>query len=271
MTTPQRIISAAVIRLLKPLVRMMLRNNISHAAFCELAKFAYVEIASQEFTLEHKKQTVSRVATITGLTRREVVRIQSTEQEDRENLILRFNRAARVVAGWVRDPRFCDAIGNPAALEYDGEGDTFTRLAYGYSGDVPPRAVLDELVLAGVAQRVGKKIKLLHRAYVPTTSIGEKLAILGTDVSYLIETIDHNIYHTYDPPFFQRKVFYDNLPEEVIPKLHALTRDQGQRLIETLDQWMAQYDRDRNPQSVGTGRIAAGIGVYYFQSKIDQE
>ncbi len=267
MTQTQEIIFAAILQLLRPLVRILLRNNIPYGAFSELVKKAYVEVA-EEFEVNGKRQTKSRVATITGLTRREVVRIQETDSFNNVALIERFNRAARVIAGWVRDFRFTDENGEPAELEYDGEGDTFSRLVFSYSGDVPPRAVLDELRNAGVVEKVDRKVRLLSRAYVPANSFNEKLAILGTDVSFLLDTIDHNIYKKDQPPYLQRKVYYDNLPREVMFKLQALVREQGQQLIETLDHWMAQYDRDRNPHSEGSGRIAAGVGIYYFQQDL---
>lgn len=270
MSQSQEILFAAILKLLRPLVRILLRNNIPYGAFSELVKKTYVDIAEQEFMVGDKKQTKSRIATITGLTRREVVRLMETQFYNNVNLIERYNRAARVVAGWVRDFRFTDKNGEPAELDYDGEGDTFSRLVFSYSGDVPPRAVLDELINVGVIERQGKKVRLLSRAYVPAASNDEKLAILGTDVSNLIDTIDHNIYNTQEKPFFQRKVYYDNLPQEVIPKLQALVRDHGQKLIEVLDHWMANYDRDRNPQSTGTGRVAAGVGVFYFQQVMSE-
>lgn len=264
----QEILFAAVLKLLRPLVRILLRNNIPYGAFAELAKKTYVDIAEEEFNVGGKKQTISRIATITGLTRREVVRVKETQIYNNVQLIERFNRAARVVAGWVRDHRFANGEGAPADLDYDGEGNTFSRLVSSYSGDVPPRAVLDELINAGIIERRGKQISLLTRAYVPTNSTNEKLAILGTDVSFLLDTIDHNIYHSGERPYFQRKVYYDNLPREAIPKLQALVRDHGQQLIEFLDHWMAQHDRDRNPHSEGEGRMAAGVGIFYFQQEL---
>lgn len=267
MNQSQEILFAAILKLLRPIVRILLRNNIPYGAFSELVKKAYVDVAA-EFSVEKKKQTKSRIATITGLTRREVVRLLETDTFNNVELIERFNRAARVVAGWVRDHRFTDEEGDPAILDYDGEGNSFSRLVASYSGDVPQRAVLDELKNAGVIERDGKKVKLLSRAYVPVSDANEKLAILGTDVSFLIDTIDHNIYQTDARPYFQRKVYYDNLPREVIPKLQAMTRDHGQKLIEVLDQWMSQHDRDRNTQSEGTGRIAAGVGIFYFQQDL---
>jgi hypothetical protein len=67
------------------------------------------------------------------------------------------------------------------------------------------------------------------------------------------------------PRFFQRKVYYDNLPTEALPELQILLNERGQALLEFIDQWMAAHDRDINPKVTGTGRRAAGIGLYYFE------
>jgi len=36
-------------------------------------------------------------------------------------------------------------------------------------------------------------------------------------------------------------------------------------LLEQLDRWMSERDRDVNPRVPGTGRMRAGVGIYYFQ------
>lgn len=64
---------------------------------------------------------------------------------------------------------------------------------------------------------------------------------------------------------------YDNLPGEIIPRLRRLTEDQGQALLEELDRFLSRYGRDTNPESEGTGRKRAGIGIYYFEEDQSSE
>ncbi|MBI3775129.1 MAG: hypothetical protein HY273_06185, partial [Gammaproteobacteria bacterium] len=75
----QQALFNAVAKLLRPLVRVLLRNGIPVAAFTDVAKHVYVDVAAQEFNVVGRKQTNSRVATITGLSRKEVKRIQAIE------------------------------------------------------------------------------------------------------------------------------------------------------------------------------------------------
>ena len=114
-------------------------------------------------------------------------------------------------------------------------------------------------------------LQLVKRAYIPSSVESEKLGILGRDVAGLINTIGHNIYQKDDAPYFQRKVFYDNLPEEFIPELKAFIEEKAQTLMEQMDHKMSANDRDTNPAIKGTGRKAAGIGVYYFEEKSFEE
>jgi hypothetical protein len=84
-------------------------------------------------------------------------------------------------------------------------------------------------------------------------------------VAHLISTIDHNLKSDPIGPFFQRKVAYDNLPDEVLPAYRKHSAKRAQAFLESLDRWLAQRDRDVTPTNKGTGRNQAGIGIYYFE------
>ena len=262
------ILNTAILKVLKPLVRIMLRNNIPFGAFSDLARRAYVEVATDDFKVEGRKQSNSRISTITGLSRKEVKRLQDLEEENDDELIQKYNRAARVVYGWVHDSQYQLESEASKPLCFDGEDLSFSGLVKTYSGDVPPRAVLDELCRVGVVE-VGDDamIYLLSRAYIPKDGVNEKIHYLGTDVSGLINTMDRNIYQTDVSPFFQRKVYYDNLPDDVVEEIKQMVSKNGQKLLEQMDKKMALHDRDSNPVVKGEGRNAIGVGVYYFENE----
>ncbi len=247
---------------------MLLRNNVPYGAFADLVRRAYIEVATKDFTVEGRKQSNSRIATITGLSRKEVKRIQELEDEPDNLLIEKYNRAARVVYGWVHDETYQEDDSKALALQFEGEAPTFTSLVKAYSGDVPPRAILDELERVGVVEvDEQQNIHLLSRAYIPKSGVNEKIYYIGTDVSALLNTMDRNIYQPELKPFFQRKVYYDNLPDEAIAELQDIINTDSQTLLEKVDQAMAKHDRDANPNSKGTGRNAIGVGIYYFENK----
>src|SRR5882672_824106 len=101
-------LNAAAQTILKPLVRVLLRNGIPYRAFADIARQAYVEVAEKEFALPGRAQTASRISTITGLTRKEVTRTRAREPVGDVPSTWPQNRAARVISGWVRDKAYHD-------------------------------------------------------------------------------------------------------------------------------------------------------------------
>jgi Family of unknown function (DUF6502) len=265
-------LARAVLRILNALARVLLRHGMPMPAFVDLAKRAYVDVALREFGIPGRKASASRVALLTGLTRREVQRVLDEPEDPGAAAAAQHNRAARVVAGWVRDPQFHDDQAQPAALDAEDVDRGFAALVRRYSGDVPTRAVLDELLRVGTVERTPDgRIRLLSRVYIPRTSDTAKLGILGSDVSYLIGTIDHNLESQPDtPPRFQRKVMYDNVPVEALDEFRRLSSRQAQELIELLDHWLARNDRDTNPAARGSGRMRVGMGVFSFEEDLSE-
>lgn len=259
----------AILRVMRALARLLVRHGMPLPAFVELAKHAYVDVALRDFSIPGRKPSVSRASLLTGLTRKDVQRLI----EQRTNAALEGgsgpdNRAARVVAGWVRDADYIGPDGQPMLLPFDGNEASFSTLVRRYSGDLPPRAVLDELLqVRNVERAADGRLHLLTRVYIPRASDTAKLAILGTDVAYLIGTIDHNL-QGLEPARFQRKVTYDNLPVEAVEAFRELSARHAQELIESLGSWLARHDRDANPDIEGTGRMRAGVGVFYFEEDL---
>jgi hypothetical protein len=98
----------------------------------------------------------------------------------------------------------------------------------------------------------------------------EALTILCTDVCDPITVIDHTRFGTGEG-FFQRKVSYDNLPVEAVAEIRARVDDEGQALLERLDEAMSVLDRDSNPAVQGSGRKRAMLGIYYFEEDVEED
>lgn len=269
-------LSAALVRMLRPLVRLLLRRGVSFKSFSDLAKWVFVNVAAEEFGLIGRKQSISRVSVLTGLNRKEVARLfRFPEPIDRESAE-KYNRVSRVISGWIRDEDFANQRGEPASLEIKTGNASFFELVRRYSGDMPPRAMLDELLRIGAIKltRSGR-IRLLMRGYVPGSGDAVKIHILGTDVGLLIGTIDHNLKATEATEnkqlFFQRKVLYDNLPEEALSQFRIMAAEDSQRLLEKFSDWLVKQDRDTKPDTQGAGRHVAGVGIYYFEKPFEDE
>ena len=264
----------AVAQLLRPLFRVLLRNGMSFGAFEEVAKKTFVQVAFDEFSIPGKKPSISRASILSGMSRKEVQRLIAEPVLPDAESLERHNRAARVITGWIRDPEFLNTNRQPRTLDAQGRT-SFETLVKRYSGDMPTRAVLDELVRVGaVLRREDGRIDLLVRAYVPQKGANEKMAILGTDVADLIGTIDHNLQHGTENPRFQRKVMYQDMSADVVPAFKKLSTAQAQALLEKLDHWLSSHadlesDKPTFSSKALGSKVRLGLGIYYVEEHLD--
>ena len=269
---PIQVFYAAILKLLRPLVRMALTRGISYKTFAGLLKWVYYDVAKTDFTIEGRKQTQSRISVITGFTRKEVKRLSEQERPTSRIQYEKYNRAARVISGWRRHSEYFDEYGSTHAIPISGEGVSFEALVKKFSGDMPPRSVLDELTrLGAVRLEPGNRVRLVQEAFTPSGDDAIKFHILGTDVELLVATIENNIEPDRQQPYFQRKVYYDNLPDEILAGFRKISQQQAQKLLDNLDRQLSANDRDVNSAVQGTGRNVAGVGVYYFQKPFEEE
>lgn len=264
----QEVLQKSVFRLLRPLARLVLRHGVSHAEFADWAKQAFVREAEENFGVGGKKTTVSRIATVTGINRKEVKRIQELPAEI-STLSSKHNRAARVVTGWLQDTDFQDETGQPKPLGYGDTDQLFNQLVKRYSGDVPARAILDELIRVGTVSRDQESdlITLQRKGYVPHESKEDMLTLFGDSSVDLLTTLDHNISSGADESRLQLSVVYDNISDESLRKFKALSRDKASNLLKELDKFLSSQDRDLNPDVKGKGRYRAGLGLYLIEDE----
>ena len=257
----------ALATLLRPIVRFLLKHSFPYSAFEAIAKRVYAQAAMEDFAVPGRKPSVSRASILTGLTRKDVNALLQEPWGGIDPNSTHYNRAARVVTGWIRDRQFIGPDGAPRPLTIDGP-DGFSELVRRHGGDVPVRAVLDELTRVGSLHALPDgRLELRQRAFVPSESMLLKLGILGTDVSELIETITHNLDPEAPRARFQRKVMHIGIPVGELPAFEELSSRKAQALLELFDSWLAEHDMGSVPESMwppgGTAKV--GVGIYCFQ------
>jgi len=67
--------------LMKPIIRIMLRNGVTYKSFMSLCKALYVEVA-EEYGIRGRPANISRIAILTDLDRKEIKRIQNLLADD---------------------------------------------------------------------------------------------------------------------------------------------------------------------------------------------
>lgn len=109
-------LSDAIFRLLRPLVRVRLKHGMAYGTFAELARRAFVEEGFEHMERAGKRSTISGVSALTGLTRKQTKALRENTQVDMDKSAERYNRALRVIRGWVKDREFHNESSETADL-----------------------------------------------------------------------------------------------------------------------------------------------------------
>ncbi len=270
-------LKAAYRRLLNPLIRILIRNGVTAMETCELVRKVFIDAAtSREFQLSGRRLSDTRIAILTGLSRKEVYRLRHEKIGSNEGASL--SRVMWVVAGWNQDPDFTGPYGLPLVIpfEADSRGDvpSFTELVRRHSGDMAPRAMLDELLRTGLAAMDDHGLICnTGRTYIPTKLDPAAVERLGRVVGRIADTLDFN--NQVEEPKngrYERHVETDiGLTPEQYEQFNVYLRKKCQQLLETLDNWLAMQERgpkvpghERLPKK----RLIAGVGIYHF---LDQQ
>ena len=262
----QEILRNTLTKILRALVRTLLRNGMSYGEFDQLARKCFVDVAFDDFAPAGKKQTVSNVAILTGLNRKEVKKLHELDAGHDDGKSQQYNRAVRVIGGWINDPRFLRKDGNPRDLDYDGEN-SFSELVRQYSGDMPVAAMQKVLTSSGnIRFTDDARLRLLSHAYLPGDDPEEKIAILGSDTSQLIETIEYNLTAAEEDLRFQRKASNPQIDPDAVPAIKRFLRRKGQAFLEEIDLYLSQHE------STDDRGVEVSVSVFYHESDdTDQE
>ncbi len=259
--------------LLSPLVRILLRQGISYAEYAEVAKAVYVEVALKDFKVPGRKTTRTRLAVITGLTRKEVKRVIDEALQERSEPKTKYSRLGRVLVGWHTDTDFTGPYGMPLELQYEtnmpGEP-TIAELVKRHSGDMSPRSILDELIRVGAVRETDAGwFRVLRREYIPEALGQHNFERTGVVVRNFVNTVDHNMVKAAPGKGrFERLVMADDgIRKQDLPKFDRYLRDRCQELLEEIDNWLTGLPKP-DPEN-GDQVVHTGLGIYHYL--VDQD
>jgi hypothetical protein len=261
--------------LMTPLVRILLRNGISFREFAEVLKDVFVAVCARDLVVPGRRLTLSRIAIVTGLTRKEVSTIVRDDELRRKALETNANRAAKILEAWHSDTRFLGPYGFPRDLLIEGDdpSGTFSDLVRENSGDMPVRAMLQELMRVDAARVVegGEVVRVLKRTYIPTEMTPEMIQIFSQAVRRYIETVDYNLsLQETKSRRFDRVVYPDpGLRVIDVPVFQQEVREYLETVIAEIDYKTSKYQRFDDPESETTTRV--GVGIYFYQDELEDK
>ena len=260
--------------LMRPLVRILVRNGVSYGEFAELLKSVFVDSAQDVLQLPDSRQSVSRIAITTGLTRLEVSRLLTQTDEDAEALLGRLSRVGRLLTGWHQDSDFTGPYGIPYEVQFEGPigRRSFTELVRRYTSDVPADEMLDELKRIGAVLDLGNGYyRVLIRLYIPSAADPAKFHAMSVAFTDLAKTLDQNLRPDEDQKIFERRVWAPNgiTPTDAMD-FDRYVKDRGQQFLESLDDWLSTREIEA-ARSGADQSVKVGVAMYMFVRPVDEQ
>lgn len=258
--------------LMRPLVRILVRNGVSFGEFSELLKTVFVDAAQDVLQLADSRQSVGRLAITTGLTRLEVSRLLTQSEADAEALVGRLSRVGRLLTGWHQDSDFTGPYGIPYEVPFEAAPGrrSFCELVRRYTGDVPADDMLDELKRIGAILDLGNGYyRVLARLYIPTAADPAKFHAMSVAFTDLAKTLDQNLRPDEDHKLFERRVWAPNgiSPGDALD-FDVYVKDRGQQFLESLDDWLTDRELEAVKNDIQP-RVKVGVAVYMFVRPAD--
>jgi hypothetical protein len=257
----------ALLIALRPIARALLKIGIGYREFNEIAKAAFVDVATTEYGLRGRPTNISRVAVMTGLTRKEVRRIRDRIKSGNEAVVAKSTPLSIVLHSWYSDEDFLDDHGKPRPLSFDGQFPSFSDLVKRAGGDIPPGAMRTELKrIDAVEESDDKTLRPLKRY---ATAFGrEQLVITGLTrgIYPMASTVAHNVESGKpEDAWLQRTVSTDMVRTEDVARLRRISYDRLEEFTEAIDDLYSAYETLHSSESKNNDSGSIGIGVFYFE------
>lgn len=264
---------AALRKILRPIVRLMLHFQVSYPYLITLLKSIYVEVADNEFSADGKRQSDSRITLLTGVHRKDVKRLR-TDLSIASYAPRTISIGAQLIAYWLGLDQFRGDDGKPLALPLRSVSSSTPEPTFDdlvelvCRQDIRPRVILDEWLRLGIAHQDELGRVLLNTgAFTPDKGLDEKLFFFGKNVQDHINAGAHNILDR-KPPFFDRSVYYDQLSAESLEALHTFANEIGMNALIAMNREALRLQQQdaSGPQAIY--RMNFGIFNYHNRHEL---
>ena len=240
-------------QLLSPLAELCLAKGISIQAAEEVLRKAYIQAAVTACADHASARLTSRISTMTGLTRREVARLQSVDAPEQPQT---RTVATDVLTYWASQSEYVNKKGLPIRLPRTGESPSFEALAASVTKDVHPKSILTDMVRLGLVthNESNDTVSVVNDIFVPTGDWPRMVGFMGANIGDHLQAGVDNVLHGGNR-HFEQSLLADELSEESLDAakamITALWRDlmtqMGPQLQALMDQDKA-LGREQNKQ-----------------------
>jgi hypothetical protein len=276
LTVPQSVKSnllAAFRHLLKPLVRLAIKNEVTLREFEDVLKTAYVSSAGRQIGMSGGNPTAEAIAVLLNVDVKEVGEVlasplgKNSEFEEPQT-----TPVSKVLAAWHNDSRYSGPYGVLVDLPFAAPGDspdrgglTFSDLSRECCPEVSPRILLDECIRTGCVVSVGSGFyRAAKRSHIPDPLSAMSIAHFAHVVHNVCETCERNLRTESigGNGLFERAIFTDNrITRADLQAFDKYVRERGQQFADDIDIWLSS----RPPsESSDAETVHTGIGIYHY-------
>ncbi len=269
----QRKILDAFFVALRPIAKILLRFGIGFREFSEVAKTAFVDVASSEYGLRGRPTNISRVAVMTGLTRKEVSRIREKLKKDALLVEVKSTPLSEILHRWHSEDEFVDESGRPRELEFAGGEVSFSSLVKKFGGDIPPGAMRTELKRVGaVEENDNGSLRVVRRLVAPVDDESNLITAVIHAIYPLTATVAHNLARdrdSNDSGWPQINTYSRSIRKSDMPRLRRISSDRLTEISQSFDDLFMAYESLNENEGRESDTNVVSVGVFYFEENDD--
>lgn len=259
----QQALLAVLEQLLNPLARLCLAKGISIQAAQEVMRRSYVQAANKDCEGLNPSRLTSRISTMTGLTRREVARLQSEDAPVRPQT---RTVSTDVLTFWASQSEYVNKKGMPIRIPRTGEAPSFEALAACVTKDVHPKSILADMVRLGLVTHNQKNdtLAVVDAIFVPKSDWPQMVGFIGSNVGDHLQASVDNVLHN-GGKHFEQALLADELSQESLESAKSMITEQWRDLLTQLGpQLQSLMDQDRALGRQQNQQLR--IGLYSYMS-----
>ena len=260
----------AFLVVMRPIVRILLRYGVGYREFLEVTKTAYVDIASSDFGIRGRPTNISRIAVMTGLTRKEVRRLRDKISYGTDKISVKTTPLADVLHHWHAQDEFTTSSGHPKTLPFAGDSSSFSSLVRQFGGDIPAGAMRTEMKRVGaVAENDDGTLTLQDRSFRASEDHDKLIMTLIHAVYPVLSNTVHNTDPDRSDETWANRVIHSKLVrKEEGGRLRRISKDRIVDFAESMDDiFMAYESIQSNDDSSEDENGALAVGVFYFEER----
>jgi len=249
------------------IARILLRYSIGYREFSDLSKAAFAQVATDGYGIRGRPTNISRVAVMTGLTRKEVKRLRDLGHGFGDAFISKRNPAAELLHYWNTDAEYRSSTGEPKPLPFEGHGASFWSLVRRCAGDIPPGAMRTELKRIGaIVETPDGLLKVTTREHFPKDAESRLIIGINHGLQQLAATVAFN--SDPDQAITKTQKFVDSpyIARELVPSLRKELDKTVMDFAVRIDDRFSEIEKE-SAKLGDVDSVSVGVGIYFYSDE----